>query len=302
MDRTPRVAVVGSFMMDLVFRAPRRPLRGETIVGSSFGMFPGGKGANQAVAAARLGADVSMIGCLGDDDFGKIFLKLMHEEGIDTTGIVVDKSVGTGVSGPVVEDNGDNSIIIVPQANYFLKASDIEKSAQLIRGADVLLLQLEIPLDASIAAARIAREAGVKVILNPAPYQELPSILLELVDVIVPNEVEFAGLTGLSPDDLGTSESFARQLMEKGPKIVIVTIGSRGSYVITGDSALHIEGEKVENVVDTTAAGDAFCGALAFGLASGKTAIDSARYANKVAASAITRMGAIPSLPRADEV
>ena len=302
MARVPKVVVVGSFMMDLVFRAPRRPSQGETLAGSSFGMFPGGKGANQAVAAARLGAQVSMIGCLGNDDFGKKFFELMNNEGINTSHIVVDESVGTGVSNPVVEDSGENSIIIVPQANLRLTVEHIRQSAKLIQEADVLLLQLESSLDASMEAARIAHDAGVKVVLNPAPYQELPKDFLEIVDVIVPNEVEFGGLTGSDSDDLDECIVLARDLMARGPKVVIITLGSRGALVVTAEQAKHVQGEAVSNVVDTTAAGDAFCGALAFGLASGNDPFDSVNYANKVAAVAITRLGAIPSLPRSNEV
>jgi len=288
--------------MDLVVRASRRPARGETIIGSSFGMFPGGKGANQAVAAARLGAEVSMIGRLGRDMFGDTFLKLMAEEGIDTSGVFEDDVLGTGVGNPVVDDTGENSIIIVPQANSNLSEQDVQRSAQAISDADVLLLQLEVPMEASIAAARIAYEAGVKVVLNPAPAAELPDSFLSMVRVIVPNEIEFEGLTGTTPSDLRTAAEASALLMAKGPGAVVVTLGSRGAYVLQVDSAVHAPVEKIDNVVDTTAAGDAFCGALAFGIASGKAVVDAVRYANKVAGIAVTRLGAIPSLPRADEI
>lgn len=298
----PRVAVVGSFMMDLVVRAPRRPTRGETVIGSSFGMFPGGKGANQAVAAARLGAKVSMIGRLGKDAFGDTFLRLMAEEGIDTSGVVVDDAVGTGVGNPVVEDTGENSIIIVPQANSNLSKQDIHESARTIGGADVLLLQLEVPMEASLAAARIAHEAGVKVVLNPAPAAELSDSFLSMVSVIVPNEIEFEGLTGTTPHDLTVTAEASRHLMVNGPSTVVVTIGSRGAYVVEAGNAVHVPTEKVDKVIDTTGAGDAFCGALAFGIASGKTIVDAVTYANKAAGIAVTRLGAIPSLPNADEI
>lgn len=302
MGRMPRVTVVGSFIMDLVVRAPRRPEPGETIIGSSFGMFPGGKGANQAVAAARLGAKVSMIGRLGQDSFGETFLDVMAEEGIDVSHVAIDEDLGTGVGNPVVEDTGENSIVIVPQANSRLSERDIEESAEAINGADVLLIQLEVPPEASIVAARIASEAGVKVVLNPAPARELPESFLKMVSVVVPNEVEFQGLTGVFPHDLDVTAAASRSLIEKGPHTVVVTLGSRGAYVVEDDSAVHVPAEKVSNVVDTTAAGDAFCGALAYGLASGKGVTDAVRYANKAAAIAITRMGAIPSLPKATEV
>lgn len=302
MGHTPRVAVVGSFIMDMVVRAPRRPARGETIVGSSFGMFPGGKGANQAVAAARLGAKVNMIGRLGNDTLGSTFLSLMAEEGIDASRVVADDVLGTGVGNPVVEDTGENSIIIVPQANSKLSVDDIERASEAIRGADVLLLQLEVPMEASMAAARIAYGAGVRVVLNPAPARKLPDSFLSMTSVIVPNEIEFQWFTGAAPDDLMATAAASKSLMAKGPGTVIVTLGSRGAYVVEAGNAIHVPAEKVDNVVDTTAAGDAFCGALAFGIASGATVVDAVRYANKAAAVVVTRLGAIPSLPRADEI
>lgn len=302
MGRVPRVSVVGSFIMDLVIRAPRRPEPGETLIGREFGMFPGGKGANQAVAAARLGAKVNMIGRLGKDSFGETFLGIMAEEGIDCSHVAVDEDLGTGVGNPVVEDTGENSIIIVPQANSRLSVRDIEKSAEAISEADALLLQLEVPLETSIAAAQIAGDAGVRVILNPAPARELPESFLQMVSVIVPNEVEFQALTGVFPHDLETTAAASWSLIKKGPHTVVVTLGSRGAYVVENDNAVHVPAERVSNVMDTTAAGDAFCGALAHGLASGKSVIDAVCYANKAASIAITRMGAIPSLPRASEV
>lgn len=288
--------------MDLVVRAPRRPARGETIVGSGFGMFPGGKGANQAVAAARLGARVSMIGRLGQDTFGDAFLNLMAKEGIDTSYVSIDEALGTGVGNPVVEDTGENSIIIVPQANASLSERDIERAASAIGDSDVLLLQLEVPMEASMAAARIAHDAGVTVVLNPAPARELPDSFLKMVSVIVPNEIEFEALTGTAPDDVMAMAAASESLMAKGPDTVIVTLGSRGSCLVEAGNVVHVAAQKVESVVDTTAAGDGFCGALAFGISSGMKIVDAVRYANKVAAVAITRLGAIPSLPRAEEI
>jgi len=298
----PRITVVGSFIMDLVIRAPRRPERGETLIGTSFGMFPGGKGANQAVAAARLGAEVAMIGRLGNDDFGRTFLQLLKAEGINTSGIVVDEGLGTGIGNPVVEDSGDNSIIIVPQANSALCPADVEKASPLIEQADVLLVQLEVPIEASFAAARIARQAGAKVILNPAPYRELPAGFLKLVDILVPNEVEFAGFTGRRAEGFATVVERAKPLLDLGPQAIVVTVGAAGCYLVGRDNALHIPAQRVNQVVDTTAAGDAFCGALAWAIASGQSLREACTFANKVAAAAITKLGAISSLPRANEL
>jgi ribokinase len=301
-DRTPRIVVVGSFIMDLVVRAARRPARGETLIGTEFGMFPGGKGANQAVAAARLGASVCMIGCLGTDSFGDVFVALLEDEGINTRFVVRDQVEGTGVGNPVIDADGDNSIIIVPRANAKLTPADVDKAAEAIASADVLVLQLEVPMATSIRAAEIARESSTRVLLNPAPAAALPDSFLRLVDVIVPNEIEFEALTGIAPDSKDAVLQGSRAMFDRGVDAAVVTVGNRGAYVVECGHVEHYEAQPVSRVVDTTGAGDAFCGALATRIGLGCPLGEAVQFANRAAAIAVTRMGAVPSLPRIDEL
>jgi ribokinase len=301
-DGRPRIVVVGSFIMDLVVRAPRRPARGETLIGTDFGMFPGGKGANQAVAAKRLGASVCMVGCLGTDSFGDMFLALLEDEGIDTRFVVRDGTEGTGIGNPVIDADGDNSIIIVPRANTKLTSADVNKAEEAIASADVLILQLEVPMEASIRAAEIARASSTKVLLNPAPAAPLARSFLRLVDVIVPNEIEFEGLAGILPTTKEAVLEGSRVLFESGVGAVVITVGDRGAYVVERGRVMHYGAKAVSHVVDTTGAGDAFCGALAVRIGLGCPLSDAVKFANHAAAIAVTRMGAVPSLPRIDEL
>lgn len=328
----PAVTVVGSFMMDLVIKTQRRPTKGETVVGTSFGMFPGGKGANQAVAAARLGARVEMVGRVGKDSFGDTFLRVLADEGVGTRFIVVDPEEGTGIGSPVIDADGDNSIIIVPRANMRVTPEDVERAGEAISSAKALLLQLEIPMAASARAARIARGAGATVILNPAPARELDDELLAHVDVLVPNEVELFGLVGYpaaatsgapataataataaapaaaptpdgrAPDDDAVI-SAATEMSRRYGCLVVVTLGERGAaFVGPGIGPGRVRAFEVAQVVDTTAAGDAFCGALAVSLSEGAGIEDAVRFACSAGAVAVTRLGAMPSLPARAEV
>lgn len=299
--KKPKVVIVGSFMLDLVVKAPRRPQKGETLVGTDFGMFTGGKGYNQAVAAARLGAEVHMVGRLGADYFGDLFMQAMARDGIHTDFVVRDPEVGTGVGTPVVDADGDNSIVIIPRANMRLTPADVEQAADAIAAADVLLLQLEVPLEASLRAAEIAHKHGAKVILNPAPARELPDEFLRPMDILTPNEIETAMLTGLPTGNLAQVELAATVLLARGGEAVVVTLGERGALLVTHDLAHHIPGYTVP-VVDTTAAGDAFCGALAVALARGVALEPAVRYANAAGALAVTVMGAEPSMPAAEKL
>jgi ribokinase len=295
LDR-PRVAVVGSFNMDLVFSAARRPETGETLSGTAFGMFVGGKGANQAVAAARAGARVQMIGRLGTDSFGTQIAAALEQEGIDLRHTVRDAVEGTGVAGIVVEEDGANSIVVVPRANGKLSPRDVQKARGAIAGAGVLLLQLEVPLEACEAAAKAAKSGGATVVLNPAPARDLPPSLLKLVDVLTPNEPETQQLTGLPASTREEAEHAARALQDKGAGAVVLTLGERGALVVDASGATAVAPFPVR-VVDTTAAGDAFCGALAVALAEGKSLREAARYACAAGALACTVLGAGPSLP-----
>ena len=302
MDGKPRIVVVGSFIMDLVVRASRRPARGETLIGTDFGMFPGGKGANQAVAAGRLGGSVCMVGCLGTDSFGDMFLALLEDEGIDTRFVVRDSTEGTGIGNPVIDADGDNSIIIVPRANTKLSPADVEKAGEAIASADVLVLQLEVPMSASLRAAEIARASSTKVLVNPAPAAPLPDSFLSLVDVVVPNEIEFEGLTGILPTTDEEALRGSGTLFDSGVGAVVVTVGERGAYLVEHGHVAHYKAQAVQRVVDTTGAGDAFCGALAVLIGNGCPLREAVKFANRAAAIAVTRMGAIPSLPKIDEL
>lgn len=293
-----KVAVVGSFNIDVVVRTARRPNAGETITGASAGLFVGGKGCNQGIAAARLGAAVAAVGRVGRDAFGEQLLLALRREGVRATHVYRDGKAGTGIASILVGDDGENSIVVVPGANGDVSPSDVEAAADAITSAHSLLLQLEIPLEANQRAAALARSAGVRVILNPAPARPLPPALLGLVDVVVPNEHEARVLTGVEAtvDPAGA----ARALRRQGIGAAIVTLGSRGAYLSSADDEALVPTFMVQPV-DTTAAGDAFCAGVAVALAEGTSLHDAVRFGNGAGALACTRMGAEPSLPlRAD--
>lgn len=300
-QHNPNVVVVGSFNMDLVIKTERRPQKGETLIGEEFGMFIGGKGANQAIAASRLGADVTMIGRLGADLFGDTFFTEFDRENIDTSFVVRDAEVGTGVASPVIDADGDNSIIIVPRANMRLDVEDVERAASKIADADVLLLQLEVPIESSKRAAEIARANGVEIILNPAPACVLPDSFLGLIDILVPNEVETEFLTKVTVADDEGARLAAKVLFEKGISTIVLTLGNRGALLLTSQRSQLVPAYNVK-VVDTTAAGDAFCGALATALASGDKIENAVAFANATGALAVTVLGAAPSMPTAEQV
>lgn len=290
------VCVVGSFMMDLIATAPRRPLPGETLVGTGFGTYLGGKGFNQAVASARAGATTAMIGRLGDDEFGRQFIAALDDEAIDRTGVVVDPDAGTGVGLPVVEPDGQNSIIIVPRANTLVDSLQVEEAAAQIESADVLLLQLELPQASALAAARVARAAGTRVVLNPAPFTEISDELIGLADVLVPNEPEAAQLLGVEATTLD-AERAARELLAAYPvPLVLITLGPRGVLVASDDDQQVVPSHHVD-AVDTVGAGDAFCGALAAALADGAPIGDAVEFSNAAAAIAVTQVGGARSAP-----
>lgn len=293
---TARVTVVGSLNMDLVARTPRLPRPGETIIGSDFHTVPGGKGANQAVAAARLGAQVSMVGRVGNDVFAETLLDNLAAVGVDHTFATRDAEAATGVALIVVDDAGQNSIVVASGANMRLSPADVDAAEAAIADADVLLLQLEIPLDTVIRAAEVAHAHRVMVVLNPAPARQLPETLLSLVDVLVPNESEAALLTGLPVGDQAEAEAAARALWESGAGTVILTLGERGALLAqSGDIVLFPAFDVTP--VDTTAAGDAFVGGFAVALAEGRLLAEAVRWGNAAGALATTKLGAQPSLP-----
>jgi len=300
---TGRVTVLGSFMTDLVARAPRRPLAGESLIGTDFGMFVGGKGNNQAIAAARCGAAVSIIGRVGDDLFAQPFFDTLAQNQIDSRYVTRDAQAGTGAAMIVIEPNGQNSIIIMPRANLQLTPADVEIAREAFSGAAVVLAQLEVPIPTVLAGARLARESGARFLFNPAPApaEKLPDELLRLTSIIAPNEVEAAHISGIPTGDHQGALAAARALLERGPEEVVMTLGERGALWVTGSHDELLPPFQVTQV-DATAAGDAFCGALAAALALGQPMPSALRWATAAGALAVTKLGAAPSLPTRAEI
>ncbi|SDB02658.1 ribokinase [Pseudomonas sp. NFACC23-1] len=296
-----KVVVIGSLNMDLVTRAPRLPRGGETLIGESFSTIPGGKGANQAVAAARLGAEVSMVGCVGNDAYGEQLRGGLLAEGIDCQAVSVVEGA-SGVALIVVDDNSQNAIVIVAGANGALTAEVLDSVDEVLQSADVIICQLEVP-DATVGhALKRARELGKIVILNPAPASHtLPADWYACIDYLVPNESEAAVLSGLAVDSLETAEAAAAHLIAAGAGKVIVTLGAQGLMFANGASFEHFPAPRVK-AVDTTAAGDTFVGGFAAALASGKSEVDAIRFGQAAAALSVTRPGAQPSIPTLLEV
>ena len=299
----PEVVVVGSANLDLVVEVETVPVAGETVLGGDLRRIPGGKGANQAVAAARLGRRVAMVGRVGDDDAGSMLRAAMDSAGVDTASLLATDDTPSGTALISVGADGDNAIVVSPGANGRLSSADVESAAGVLGTAAVVLLQLEVPLEAVSAAVRCARGT---VVLNPAPAPAgtLPAQLLDRVDVIVPNQTELAtmaGHEGLSPIggvDPDTAVALARGLPVAA---AVVTLGAAGAMVVTPTDATHVPAPAVVPV-DTTAAGDAFCGALADALVGGADLVGATKWAVRVGAAATLRHGAQPSLPTADEV
>jgi len=296
------IVVVGSLNMDLVVRMPQIPRPGETLLGGVFKTFPGGKGANQAVAAARLGGQVTMIGCVGDDAFGREMRTTLVREGIDTTHILIHPEAATGVALIQVDAQGQNSIAVASGANFCLTGAEVETALQSIDDFDALVMPLETPLETIYAAAKIAAQRGAKVILNPAPAQVLEKDLLELVDVLLPNEYEIALMTGVPLQTPADTRRAAEKLLDLGVKNLLVTLGSQGSAIFSPSAPETLIPAWLVRAVDTTAAGDCFVGALAVGLCEGRSLQDAAKFASAAAALSVTREGAQPSLPRRSEV
>lgn len=311
MQRKPRIFVVGSFVMDVIATTERIPPSGQTVYGKEFHMAPGGKGANQALQCARLGADVTMMGCVGDDLFGEMLLETPRAAGVDISRVVVHKGVTSGVGHvtlEVTEHTAQNRIVVIPGANRTLTVDEVAWVKDEISTYDMVLLQLEVPLEVNLAVARWAKEAGVPVMLNPAPATELDDELLSLVTYLTPNEQEASMEThlplgtderGLKKDDL---QKIAAALWSKGVENVIITLGGCGSAVVGADSIRYIPCVRMPHVADPTAAGDSFVGALSVGLSAGLTQEQALAFASHTAAITVSRMGAMPSLPTLEEV
>jgi len=291
------ILVVGSLNADLVVSTLRFPQPGETISGEDLQVIPGGKGGNQAVAASRLGANVSMLGRVGRDNFGDFLLDNLKANHVDTQLIQRDDA-STGTATIIVDTNGQNSIVLSAGANGKVSSSDVEHAS--FSDFSLLLLQLEIPTPTVLSAATLAKQNGVRVILNPAPAKELLNELISLADYLIPNETELSLLTGMKVNDIPSTEKAAHTLLNKGAKNVIVTLGSKGAFIVNDETNTHVETYKVD-VVDTTAAGDAFIGGFASMLDSSNL-LDAVRYGCACGALATTKFGAQPSLPTQEEV
>ena len=298
-----KILVLGSFVADAAFRAARLPAWGETLMGSGFALGPGGKGSNQAVAAARAGASVQMLSRLGDDAFGRLARDTWAADGIDAS-LVENCATPTGAAAILIDEaKGENAIIVVPGACFTLTPQDVEAAGDAIRAAGVLLTQLELPLETVECGMRVAREAGVMTILNPAPAQALSDAMLGLADYLIPNESEAALLTGLPVESAAQAEAAARVLLGRGARCVIVTLGAQGALVCAeGAEAVLVSSFSAGPVLETTGAGDAFCGGFAAALSEGRTVLEAARFGCATAGISVTRAGTAPSMPKRAEI
>jgi ribokinase len=299
------IVVIGSINMDLVLRVPRMPLPGETLTGNAFRTIPGGKGANQAVACARLsgkleagGQQVAMIGCVGDDAFGATLRAALRSDGIIDSHITTLPGVASGIASILVDDNGQNSIVFAAGANDLLSPAHIDAAQDLIAQADIVVLQLETPIATVEHAIKLARSLGKTVVLNPAPAAQVPAGLLELVDYLIPNEIEAAMLTGVDSSDASV---LARALQKQGSDNVIITLGAKGVHAALYGGDVDFPAEAVK-AVDTTAAGDTFIGGFVAGLASGMDEAEAIAQGQRAAAWSVTKPGAQTSIPYLHEL
>ena len=296
-----KIVVIGSSNTDMVIQSEHLPAPGETILGGEFFMNPGGKGANQAVAAAKLGGDVVFVARVGDDIFGQEAVAGFKLEGINTDFIVTDPEQPSGVATIMVDAKGENCIAVASGANNMLSPADVDQAMAQVDAADVLLMQLETPIETIEYVASLGSEKGKTVILNPAPAQALSDELLAKIDVITPNETEAEMLTGINVENLADAEKAAQALRDKGIGTVIITMGSQGAFVLSDSFTGMVATRKVE-AVDTTAAGDTFNGALAVGMANGQAIEEALAFANKAATISVTRLGAQASVPSLAEL
>lgn len=291
------IIIFGSINIDLVAKAPHLPKPGETLLGSDFFTAPGGKGANQAVAAAKLGVTTHIVGRVGGDSFGTELINSLQASGVQTDNVMVDNTTSSGVAVITVDDAGENNIVVIPGANGRVNQEDIGRLSQLLPSAKVLLLQLEIPISSVIAAAKAAKEAGVTVILDPAPARsQLPEELYPLVDIITPNEVEASELVGFKVDSEETAKKAAKVILQKGVKTVIIKLGAKGAFCALAKENFYLPALSVQ-AIDTTACGDAFNGAFAAALSHGLSLQKCVTWGMVAGALAATKQGAQPSLP-----
>lgn len=298
---TKKIVVIGSSNTDMVVKSDRLPVPGETVLGGAFMMNAGGKGANQAVAVARLGGNVTFISKTGNDLFGKQSIEMFGDENINTDYIFSDPHLPSGVALIMVDTNGENCIVVASGANASLGKQDIEKARDVIENADILLMQLEIPIETVEYAASIAHEKGVKVILNPAPAAFLSTELLKCLYAIVPNKTEAEILSGIKVTDQNSAKKAADIISSKGVDVVVITLGSEGAFIKDKDTYHNIPVEKIK-AIDTTAAGDTFCGALCVAISEGFSIEDAVKIANKASGITVTREGAQPAIPYRKEL
>lgn len=296
-----KILVIGSFMTDLVVQTERLPKNGETIIGTSFNQFTGGKGANQAVAAARLGGQVSMIGKVGNDSFGEEHMIALEEEEINNKNIYYDFKIKTGVGSITLDSDGNNRIIVVPGANMELTTDEVESCEDLIIENDIIILQLEIPLPVVYRSIELAKKHNKYVIFNPAPAQKIEEKYISMIDMVIPNETEAELLTGVNVDSEADAVKAADELLRNGFGNVIITLGGNGLLFKSNDETFFKAAYKVQ-VKDTTAAGDSFIGGLAYGLAAGYPMEKAVDWAVATSAITVSRLGAQPSLPNYEEV
>jgi ribokinase len=299
---TKRVTVMGSYVADLAFRIDRLPTWGETRMGQSFQLGPGGKGSNQAVAAARAGAKVSFISKLGPDPFGEIARTLYREEGIDTQ-FIFSTLNPTGAAAILIDGaKGENAIIVVPGACFELTTTEVDQATALIAASAIFVAQLELPLPTVEHGLQLAHAHGVPTILNPAPATPLPETIYPFCDYLTPNETEAATLTGISVTDLASAEKAAASLLSRGVRNVILTLGAQGALIKNSIFTQHVPAVVAGLVVETTGAGDAFNGGLATALAEGMNLIEATKFACVVAGISVTRPGTAPSMPHRTEI
>jgi len=297
-----KIVVLGSSNTDMVIKSERLPVPGETILGGTFLMNAGGKGANQAIAASRLGGDVTFICKTGNDFFGHQSIDLYGKENINTDYIFNDDKSPSGVALISVDRNGENCIVVAPGANLSLNKSDIDQAKDAIVNAGLLLMQLEIPVETVLYSAQIAKKHGVKVFLNPAPAQPIPTDLISMLYMITPNKTEAESLSGIKVSDWKSAKCAADKIFELGVSVVVITLGSMGALVKDVDKYYEIPVTDKIEAVDTTAAGDTFCGALCVGISEGMELPEAVRFANKAAGISVTRMGAQSSIPYRKEL
>jgi len=295
------ILVFGSISMDLTTYVPTLPRLGETLRGSSYITVPGGKGDNQAVAAARMGVRTQFIGRVGADRFGDEVIRIVSQEGVDVSELLRDKDHATGLAVISVDENADNSIIIISGANMEMDETDIARAESAFREAKVVMLQLEIPVSTSVAAAKMAKEKGAVVVFDPAPALKMPDDVFKFIDVITPNEVETEAIVGFYPQTEKDAAKAAHMLREKGVGTAVIKMGAQGAYFESGTDSGFVPAFKV-NAIDTVAAGDAFNGGLAVALAEGKSIVEAVRWGAAAGAIATTRKGAMPAMPFRNEV